>query len=271
MRGVFFLIGSAILTLLIVSLPQEKNPLTLIERPIGLIISPVQKGVTSLWRGGSHLWDRYIALVRVGEENRLLRREIARVEEENNQLREEREMNKRLTRLLEFKKASPFTLEAAQVIGRAPTNWSQAVIIDKGSRDGLAVDMGVITPSGAVGRIMKTTPTFSYVLLLVDHNSGIPALAQRTRDEGIVEGIYRKMATLKYIPPVSDIQAGDVIVTSGATGSFPKGVMIGRVSRVEKPAGELFLQAEVIPEVDFLKLEEVFVITSPFEPLEKTG
>jgi rod shape-determining protein MreC len=124
--------------------------------------------------------------------------------------------------------------------------------------------MGVITPAGVVGRVVKTTNSSSVVLLVTDPNNAIPGLIQRTRDEGIVEGTAEGGARLKYIPLLSTVRAGDRVVTSGLTGGFPRGLMIGAVTSIEKEEGALFQSAEILPEVDVSKLEEVLVITAPY-------
>jgi rod shape-determining protein MreC len=123
--------------------------------------------------------------------------------------------------------------------------------------------MGVIAPAGVVGRIVKTTPYSSMVLLVTDPNNAVTGLIQRTRDEGIVEGTVKGRARMKYIPLLSALQPGDKVVTSGLMGGFPKGLPIGTITEIEKDESDLFQSAELIPEVDFRKLEEVLVITQP--------
>jgi rod shape-determining protein MreC len=137
------------------------------------------------------------------------------------------------------------------------------VVLDKGERDGIRPEMGVVTLTGAVGRVVKSSATSSVVLLLTDPNNAVTALVQRTRDEGIIEGTVSGKARLKYIPLLAAVRVGDPVVTSGLTGGFPKGVPIGTITGIQKDEGDLFQTAEVQPEVDFTKLEEVLVVTVP--------
>lgn len=121
--------------------------------------------------------------------------------------------------------------------------------------------MGVITPVGVVGRIVKTTMSTAVALLLTDPNNAIAGLLQRTRDEGIVEGTPQHGVRMKYIPLLAGVREGDWIVTSGLVGGFPRGLPIGTVTTVEKDEGELFQVAAVEAAVDLSKVEEVLVIT----------
>jgi len=108
--------------------------------------------------------------------------------------------------------------------------------------------------------VIKVFPTTSVVLLISDTHSAVPVLVQRTREQGIVEGTFGGRLRLKYLPPSSDIRAGDVIVTSGLTDPFPRGLMVGAVNRVQHPEGDLYPDVEVIPAVDLSTVEEVLVI-----------
>jgi rod shape-determining protein MreC len=154
------------------------------------------------------------------------------------------------------------------VIGRDPTNWYRSIVINKGRKDRLAADMGVVTPSGVVGRIVKAYDRFAIVLLLNDLNNAITGLVQRTRDEGIVEGTEKGLARIKYLPLLSTVKVGDQVVTSGLAGGFPRGLPIGTITKIERREAELFLSAEIAPDADFTKIEEVLVITTPRESVQ---
>jgi rod shape-determining protein MreC len=125
--------------------------------------------------------------------------------------------------------------------------------------------MGVITDAGVVGRIVRVNPMTSIMLLLSDPNVAITGMIQSSRDEGIIQGTPQGSIHMKYLPPLSSVQVGDAIVTSGLTGDFPRGLHIGRIQQVTKAATDLFQSGEVTPIVDFSKLEGVLVITS-FQP-----
>ena len=260
----FFLALLIIAILWIVFIPRQAQIfLQHLGRPIAdLIVLPIQ-GLASLDRGIRDLWNHYLALQGVREQNLALHGEINRLHGELNQLREQAAASERLTRLLKFQERLEIQTIAARVIGRNPSNWYQTLILDRGEDDGLKPEMGVITPAGIVGRIVKTHSSSAIVLLLTDPNVAITSLVQRTRDEGIVQGMARGRIRMKYIPPLSSVKEGDQIVTSGLTGGFPRGLLIGKVQRVTEQDSALFQSAELVPAVDFRKLEEVLVILSP--------
>ena len=238
----------------------QKRPVDFLLRPFTYTISTLQEGLIILVQGIGSVWSGHIALTEVREENLSLHEELSRLKNENIQLLESKAALDRMEALLEFKEQSSHQIIAARVVGRDPTNWNRMVVIDKGERDGVAVDMGVSVSAGVVGRVIKTTPEFSRVLLLTDRNSAIAVFIQRTRDEGLVEGTEKGLARIKYLSMLSELNKGDLVLTSGLAGSFPKGLLIGRIDRWEKRETALFQQAEVIPEVDLSKLEEVMVI-----------
>ncbi len=250
----------SIFVLFFLSPEMQKRPIHFLMWPFIYVISTLQEGLMVVSQGMGGFWSGYIALTGVREENLRLREQLYRLQNQNIQLLETRSALERIESLLELKTQSGFPLIAARVIARDPTNWHQTMVIDKGSEDGIAVDMGVMVTAGVVGRVTKIRPGIAHILLLTDRNSAIPALIQRTRDEGIVEGAEGGLARLKFIPTLSELEEGDQVLTSGLIGSFPKGLLIGRIRKVEKKEMALFQQAEVIPEVDFSRLEEVMVI-----------
>jgi rod shape-determining protein MreC len=121
--------------------------------------------------------------------------------------------------------------------------------------------MAVVSPEGIVGHVLQTSPHCAKVLLITDFNSSVDAIIQRSRAKGLVEGNGENFCRLKYAPRTHDIQPGDRVVTSGLGGRYPKGLMIGKIRKIKKKSYGLFQQAEIIPSVNFAKLEEVFVIT----------
>jgi len=262
-----FLILSFVLGLTIVFISPElqKRPLRWLEVPVGGAVYYVQQGTYAVLKGIGGVWYGYINLVNVHRENQQLRAEIAQLRGENNLLKEEGALAERLQAILEFKQSVPFSLVAASVVGRDPTHWYQTILVNKGASDGVKVDMGVITPEGVVGKVIKTGPHHAQVLLMTDRSSAVAGIIQRTRDEGIVQGIEGGALRLKYLPHFSEVMVGDVIVTSGLEGSFAKGLKIGEIEKVEKKEHELFLQVKVTPQIDFSKLEEVLIITSTGE------
>lgn len=252
-----------LLSLVFILPQQSRSFLQGIGQPLAQLLSLPLTALAALDRGVQEVWYGYLALHQVSEENRRLQRELQALRGRNNELRELGVAGQRLAAVLALKERLKAKTLAAQVIGRDATNWYRAIMVDKGSRDGVKVEMGVMAPDGAVGRVVKVTPFTSVVLLITDPNNAVTGLIQRTRDEGIVEGTTEGRARMKYIPLLATLQSGDVIVTSGLTGGFPRGVPLGTITRIDKAEGELFQSAEIVPEVDLHKLEEVLVITDP--------
>ncbi len=247
---------------------QSQGVLQFLGGPIGQVLSVPLEVFSSLDRGMTEIWEGYVALRGIREENRQLRKQLEFVQGQNNQLREATVATQRLEALLDFKQKSIPDMIAAQVIGRDATNWYRGIILNKGEQDGVRAEMGVVTPAGVVGRVVKTTSSSSVVLLMTDPNNAIAALVQGTRDEGIVEGTRSGRARMKYIPLLSTVHPGDRVITSGLTGSFPRGLAIGVMTHIQQEEGDVFRSAELEPEVDMTKLDEVLVIRSPYEEAE---
>jgi rod shape-determining protein MreC len=242
---------------------QSRELLQSFGTPFAHVLAMPASALSTADRTVREVWEKYLAFGQVYDENRRLRREIQYLESQNSDLREVAAASQRLSTLLEFKGRAPVQTIAAQVIARDPSNWYRGVVLNKGEREGIRPEMGVMTPSGAVGRVVRSTSASSVVLLITDPNNAVAGLIQRTREEAIVEGTVQGRARLKYIPLLSTVQTGDIVVTSGLTGGFPRGVPIGEVTQIEKEEGDLFQAAEIWPQVDFSTLEEVLVITNP--------
>ena len=206
------------------------------------------------------LWEDYFYLVDVREENRRLKLELDSLKRENGFYREMVATQKRLTDLLKFKNAVSQPVVAAQVVGLDPTGWFQSVVIDKGTTSGIKRNMPVVNSSGVVGRIVSVSPNYAKVLLIVDQNSAVDCLVQRSRDRGMVRGQSALICQLDYMVKSGDAKEGDVVITSGLGQVFPKGLPIGTISNVKEGEGTLFKEIEVTPAVDFSKLEEVLVL-----------
>ena len=225
------------------------------------LCSPFQKTTTFIIKSVQGVFHRYFFLVHLEKENVLLKERIVQLQEESHQLKEAALANERLRKLLEFREKVSTSMVGAEVIGRDPSSWFKSVTINKGERDGVRKGMAVISPEGVIGQILKTSSHYSVVLLITDYNSAIDGIVQRTRGKAIVEGRGENRCQLKYLLRTEEVIIGDVIVTSGLGGNFPKGLMVGEIRKIEKEAHGIFQSAELVPCVDLTKLEEVFVIT----------
>ena len=225
------------------------------------IASPFQKAVTYSTDALGNLIDSYVFLVDLKRENVALRRKMTELREENSLLRERAIASGRLQNLLRFSKKIPGPILPAQIIGIDPSSWFRTILIDKGTKHGVERGMAVVSPEGIVGHVLQTSLHSAKVLLITDFNSSVDAIVQRSRAKGLVEGNGENRCRLKYAPRAEDIQPGDRVVTSGLGGRYPKGLMVGKIRKIEKKSYGLFQQAEIILSANFSKLEEVFVIT----------
>jgi len=210
-----------------------------------------------------NLFQGYILLVDLKKENLRLQGEVYRLQRENDELRESAKAVRRLRRLLLFKEQVPAAMIPSEVIAYSPSAWFRTIVINKGRRDGVRKGMPVVIWEGVVGQVIRTSTGSSIILLIIDRNSSVDALVQRTRTRGILEGEGSPRCQLRYVSRTDEIQVGDRIVTSGLGGIFPKGLFMGTVVRVEKKEYGLFQEVEVNPSADFSRLEEVLVILKP--------
>jgi len=230
-----------------------------LEAAAAVVVAPLQAGATaaSSWLGGFGFG--FSGLRRENEE---LRREVERLRREVQESRERIAAAERLERLLDYRAGTNYTMIAAGVIGHDASGLYRTVLIDRGSAAGVEHQQAVIAPDGVVGRVIKVFPGSAMVLLVTDRSSGIDAIVQRTRDQGIVQGAGGSGCELKYLDRSAGVEVGDYVVTSGTGGRFPKGVLIGQVSGINR-GGDLFQSVEVRPSAGLARLEEVWVVTGP--------
>ncbi len=222
--------------------------------------APFASIITVSFKDLAGVWKRYIFLVGLQNENEQLKRDNELQVQEINRYREGYLEGLRLQKLLALKETSGHQTIAAMVIGRDQTSIMKTILIDKGKSHGLRLDLPVIADQGVVGRIVETSAHASRVLLLIDENSNTDALIQESRIQGILQGAASLGCSLKYVPKTEAVSTGNIVVTSGLSGLFPKGLLLGTVKNVEKTDSGLFQKIDVAPFVDFSKLEEVLVI-----------
>ena len=258
--GVFFLI---IANILILSIIGQRYPTS---GPGGFTISllaPFQEAIASSSRFIKGIWRHYFSLVQVSQENDRLKKQLNRAEEMKNAWVEARLANDRLRRLMGMGQAFAQQVVYAEVIGRDPTAWFKTIIIDKGAKDNVAVGMPVVVPEGIVGQIVDVSGHYAKVLLIVDQNSAVDALVQRTRARGLLKGEFADQCRLEYVLRKEDVRMGDVIVTSGLDDVFPKGLRIGEIKDISGAPTEMFYTITVAPFVDFEKLEDLLILPAP--------
>ena len=205
-------------------------------------------------------WTTYVGLIGVRRENDRLGRRVLDLEQELVHLREVKQAEERLAAILGFQRRFDAPLLAALVVGRDPLPVFGTLTINRGEADGVRRNMAVLSAQGIVGRTIDTSPHAARVLLVTDHNSGVDAIVQRTRARGIVEGALDGRCVMKYLKRGEDVEVGDVIVTSGLDGIFPKGIPIGTVTHVTRGTRGLLQVADVQPSAPLDRVEEVIVV-----------
>ncbi len=247
------------------------------SKTVSLVLSPFQTAVS--WVGSqlnyvtSSVWE----IVTVYDQNRMLRNEVVQLREQNLMANEFAAENERLRALLGYKQAAlQFDLVAARVISREAATWSSMIMINQGTGAGVHENMAVVTAMGLVGHVTEAGPNYAKVQLILDPRSSVGALVQRpeSRVTGIVEGDIDNptMPRMINIAKTADVVEGDVIITSGFGGIYPKGIVVGRVEAIRNEPGGLLKYGVLETAVDFQKLEDVAVIVqsreAPPEPLK---
>jgi rod shape-determining protein MreC len=239
-------------------LPLDQFP----GRVVTSLFRPVYESVDFLRQRVSSVWSGYIELLDVSRENAELRKEVAELREKLKESSDAVLENRRLEELLRFAKTQGKQMVGARVVGHDVSPWFQAIFIDSGTGEGLETGMAVVTPAGAVGRIHRTYPDLSEVLLLTDSRFAADVIVERTRVRAIAEGMGGNLCRLKYVSQTQDVVQGDRILFSGFDGSMPKGTLLGTVVSVDRPRDGLFLNIRVVSAVNILSVEEVLVVLS---------
>jgi rod shape-determining protein MreC len=231
--------------------------------PFGAVLevaAPIQKALlfpVDLARAG---WSRYVQLVDVGEENELLRARVAALEEANLQYSEALVASGHLQRIAQMRERFAVPLLPSEVVGHDVSPFFRSVLLDRGRSQGVRAGMPVVTDDGLVGLVTATSLHAARTMLLLDRQSAVDAIVQRSRARGIVRGVDRGRLEFMLVVRGDDVQPGDVIVTSGVGGVHPKGIRIGTVRSVQTEESQILHTASMRPAVDFGRLEQVFVM-----------
>jgi rod shape-determining protein MreC len=226
------------------------------------LFAEVQRGSSAGVSSFRNLWNRYVRLRHVEAENASLRRELDDVKIQFQERRALADRARGLQALLELRDRSNLQTTAAEIIASSPSPDFRTMTIDKGTLYGLQPDMAVIAPGGVVGRVVIPTARSAKVQLLSDRNAAVGALIERSRAQGVAMGGDDQHLKLEYVSETADVVVGDLVVTSGIDGIFPKGFTIGSVDIVEK-SGTSYKRITIKPAVDFSSLEEVLVVLTP--------
>jgi rod shape-determining protein MreC len=266
--GHLFLVVMLGHVILISAQVQSKSGVPLLEGAIFGAFSEVQRGASGMTSAIRNGWSGYIGLRGVRQENTALKEQLADLQVQLQEQRALADRSRGLEQLLELRDRSNLNTVAAEIIAAGATPEFRTVTIDKGSADGIHADMAVIAPNGVVGRVVVATPRAAKVQLLIDRNAAAGAIVERSRAQGAVIGSGDARLRMDYVAEIADVIAGDVIMTSGIDGIFPKGFVLGRVEKVDK-SGTAYKEILVTPAVDFTSLEQVLVVLTP-TPIHET-
>jgi len=250
---------------------DQRDRLSPAERGAGEIAVPVERVLVEGIGKIIGALETVQHLRTLQSENAALRAEVEKLTVDNVRLSSLASENAALREQLQFKADHPdLGISSADVIARVvaqdPSNLLSTLTIDRGSQDGIRRGMPVVSPRGLIGQITDVGAHWSRVLLLIDPSSSIQALTLYSRAVGVVQGTPAANPRMLYIAPSDEIEVGDIVLTSGMGGNFPKGLVIGQVVRVQHRPVDMFKEAEIHPTVDFNRLEFVMVITK-FEPV----
>lgn len=262
-RMVYVLIPLLLLHLALISLQIEDPAGTiLLKKAVFLVSAPFFNLSAGFSRGTRYLWQNYVWLRNVRQENAQLKDAVQQLSLREKALVQAQEENARLQRLLALTPTLPVQGLAAHVVGRAPSYLSNVLYVDRGSSSGVRVDSPVLTGDGVIGRVILTSPHNSQVQLITNPDASIGVLVERTRSPGVLKGSGNPVLSLNYIGNAEQIEAGDPVVSSGLDGIYPKGLPVGRVTESYK-GKSVFRVIQVAPHADLLRIEEVLILPGP--------
>jgi rod shape-determining protein MreC len=239
---------------------RTPSKMDVLQRSVTETVSPPIRLFGKLFSAFEQFFRDYIWLRNLRGENESLKREIAELQSKLTSYQEAYVENQRLRRLLDFKTSSMAETIPAQVIVHDLTGWFQTLMVDKGFRDGVAADMPVVNDEGVIGRVLDVSDHYSRIVLITDQGSAVDAIDQRNRVRGILRGKDANGCLLKYVRGNLDVKEGDLVITSGKDGIYPKGLRLGVVHAVYKDPVDLFQKVDVRPLVRLSAIEEVLII-----------
>ena len=244
----------------LMTLNRSKTEGNLIFRSFFLINSKIQSIYYSLTSSIHQTTDTYLNLIHIKKQNRSLAVENKQLKSYLALMKETQMENKRLKTILNFKKTNRIKFTVAQVVGRDPISEYQLITVNRGRNHGIKKNMIVINEIGVVGYVFRLLSNFSQVILLTDPHAVIPAVIQRSRIHGIVEGSNKSVCKLKYLKRRDDVKKGDIIVTSKLSLLSSEGFPIGTVTDIKKQQYGLTQEVTITPFINPSQLEEVFIV-----------
>src|ERR1700719_3641846 len=258
-KSVVLLAGVIVLQVILLAVQIKRSQGRLLRVWTVGAVSPFQRaGARGIgdFRG---TWNHYFALQNTSRENEELRRENDGLKLQVNQLQSKAAEADRLAALLNFRQSQRnVPMLAARVIGTSADTARQTIYLDRGERDGIRRNMGVITPDGVVGKVIESYRDTAQVLLLTDRESGVGAMLSDSRIQSPVGGTGEPLLSMKYVANDDTVNVGDRVVTSGMDRIFPRDLPVGTVTQINP--GNPFKQIRLRPAANLERLEEVIVL-----------
>ena len=267
LRNKYLLIALSVLCAILIAVSFfEGSLVSPVKQISGFFITPVQRGISGFGSWLSGLTDNFQDAVSLREENTSLQERVDTLTEENSRLIQDREELDRLRVLYDLdQQYDEYEKVGARIIAKESGNWFNLFTIDKGSADGIEVDMNVISGGGLVGIVTEVGSSWSTVRSIIDDNSNVSAMVSTTSDQCIVGGDLRLMDEgslnlLSLTDSENNVHVGDSVVTSYISEKFLPGILIGYIDELNNDANNLTKSGYITPVVDFRHLQEVLVI-----------
>lgn len=255
------LVSVLLVSLLLLSLGTRGGGIGRPGELLAFFITPLQAALSKVQSSAFGAWSAYLDWKNARRENQALREELERLRIQSLQVEDTQRENLRLRRLLALRERLPLSTLAGEVIAKEWGGWVRSVTVNRGRSDGVARLTPAIVPEGLLGRVVEVRARAAVIQLLNDPSSAAAVMVQRTRTAGVAEGEPGGAVRLKFMArDGGGVQVGDLIVTSGLGGVFPKGLPVGRVIAVEDKGSALFHYARLAPVVDFARVEEVLLL-----------
>jgi rod shape-determining protein MreC len=250
------------------------NKVSRVKSAIGNVISPMQRGINSVGKSVFDRWEKLQNISDLMEENELLREQVNTLSYENKLLLQDKYELDRLRDLFELdEKYAQYPKVAARVIAADPNNWFTVFTIDKGTDDGISVDMNVMAGNGLVGIVEEVGTNWAKVRTIIDDQSNVSGMFLKTSDTCIVEGDLELMEQgvirVEEINRDAKVEEGYEVVTSHISDKYLQGILIGYVKEITLDPNNLTKSAYLVPVVNFEHLEEVLIITELKEKIDK--
>jgi rod shape-determining protein MreC len=259
-RAVLVTIPLLLLQLIILSLQIEGASGTLLFKTWALTVqAPILAASSAITGGIRHVWNGYVWTVGARAENERLRESVRQLSLLNRSNEQARQENIRLRQLVSLNQSLPYRTLGARVIARTPSFLANVIYIDRGVKDGVKIDAPVLSGDGIVGRIVLASGHQSQVQLITNPDASVGVMLEQARTPGVLRGSGDIPMDLSYVNNTEQVGVGDIVLSSGLDGIFPKGLVVGKVVDSQKGKG-VFRSVKVEPRVDLIRLEEVSVL-----------